>query len=75
MSEVKYRVIFMPAIEVSKESIELEFSTLIGARQSRDSMAELLIFMADNRMMHNYSNVAWIEELVDGEWEEVNEYL
>jgi len=73
MSELKYRVNFMPVMEISKDSIKIEFNTLIGARQNRDSMAELLIFMADNAMMNDFSNAAWIEKLVDGEWEEVDE--
>lgn len=73
MSELKYRVNFIPALEVSSESIKLEFATKFQAEQALDAMAMLLLFMQDNAMMNDFSNVAWIEKLVDGEWEEVDE--
>ncbi len=73
MSELKFRVNFIPALEVSNESIKLEFVSKFQAKQALDAMAILLLFMQDNAMMNDFSNVAWVEELVDGEWEEVDE--
>ena len=68
-----FRVNFIPAMEVSSESIKLEFKSKGEAEQNKSSMADLLLFMHDNAMMRYFSNVAWIEEFVDGEWEEVIE--
>ena len=73
MNELNYRVNFMPAIEVSNESIKLEFKTKEEANQNLDSMANMLLFMQDNGMMNDFSNVAWIEQFIDGEWEEIIE--
>ena len=36
-------------------------------------MAMLLLFLQDQGLMEDYSKVAWIEELVDGVWEELEE--
>ena len=66
-----FRVNFMPAMEISKESIKLEFSSKKEADQNLNSMAMMLLFMQDNSMMNDFSNVAWVEQFVDGEWEEV----
>ncbi len=66
-----FRVNFMPAMEISKESIKIEFATIEEAEQNLNSMASLLLFMQDNSMMNDFSNIAWIEGLIDGEWEEV----
>ena len=73
MSELKYRVNFIPALEVSNESIKLEFTTEFQAKQALDAMTILLLFMQDNAMMNDFSNAAWIEKLVNGEWEAVDE--
>ena len=71
MSE--YRVNFIPAIEASKESIKVESITLEQAKSNLDAMANLLLFLQDNGRMPDFSNAAWVERLVDGEWEEVDE--
>ena len=68
-----YRVNFLPAIEISSESIKIEFESKKEAEQNLNSMASILLFMHDNSMMNDFSNTAWIEVLVDGEWEEVIE--
>jgi len=73
MSEFKYRVVFLPAIEVSNESIKLGFDSRYEADQNLNSMAAMLIFMSSNGMMNDFSNVAWVEQYVDGGWEEVIE--
>jgi len=73
MSELNYRVNFIPALEISNKSIKLEFSTEFQAKQALNAMAMLLLFMQGNSMMNDFSNVAWVEQLVNGEWEEVDE--
>jgi hypothetical protein len=72
-NELKYRVNFMPATEISTESIKLEFDTKEQADQNLNSIAMTLLFMQDNSMMNDFSNAAWVEKLVDGEWEEFAE--
>lgn len=71
--ELEYRVIFFPAIDSSNESIKLGFDSRYEADQNLNSMAAMLIFMSSNGMMNDFSNVAWVEQYVDGEWEEVEE--
>ena len=66
-----FRVNFMPAMEISNESIKLEFSSKKEADQNLNSIAMMLLFMQDNSIMNDFSNVAWIEQFIDGEWEEV----
>lgn len=73
MSELKYRVNFMPAMEISKGSIKVRSASIEQARQELDIISNYTLFLHDNGMMQDYSNVGWIEELVDGEWEEVDE--
>ena len=73
MSELNYRLNFVPAIEVSSDSIKVRSATLEGARQELDIIANYTLFLHDNGMMRDYSNVGWIEKLVNGEWEEVDE--
>ena len=70
---MNFRVNFMPAMEISNDSIKLVFKTKVEAEQNLDSMANLLLFMQDNAMMNDFSNSAWVEQYVDGEWEEVVE--
>ena len=73
MEELKYKVSFIPAVEVSKSSIDLKFHTKEEAENNLNSMAMLLLFLQDQGLMEDYSNVAWIEELVAGVWEELEE--
>ena len=73
MSELNYRLNFIPAIEVSSDSIKVRSAILESARQELDTIANYTLFLHDNGIMNDYSNVGWIEKLVDGEWEEVDE--
>jgi len=67
MSELKYRVNFIPAIEVSHDSIKVRSASLEQARQELDIIANYTLFLHDNGMMSEYSNTGWIEKLIDGE--------
>jgi len=73
MSELNYRLNFIPALEVSSDSITVCSSSLEQSRQELNIIANYTLFLHDNGMMNDYSNCGWIEELVDGEWEEVDE--
>lgn len=73
MSELKYRVNFIPALEVSRQSIKIRSATLEQAKQDFDIIANYTLFLHDNEMMNDYSNIGWIEELVGNEWIEVDE--
>jgi hypothetical protein len=73
MKSLNYRVNFLPAIEISSDNIILEFNTLEEANQNLNSMAQLLLFMQNNSMMNDFSNTAWVEQFVDGEWEEIED--
>ena len=73
MSELNYRLNFIPAMEVSKDSIKVRSATLEQAKQELDIIASYTLYLHDKELMTDFSNVGWIEKLVDGEWEEVDE--
>ncbi len=73
MSNLNYRLNFIPAMEVSNRSIQVRSSSAEQSRQELNIIANYTLFLHDNKMMNDYSNCGWIEKLVDGEWEEVDE--
>tara|TARA_R110000823_G_scaffold308605_1_gene432249 strand:+ start:1242 stop:1472 length:231 start_codon:yes stop_codon:yes gene_type:complete len=73
MSELNYRVNFIPAVERTSNSIKIRSATLEQATQELNIIANYTLFLHDNGMMQDYSNVGWVEKLVDGVWEEVDE--
>lgn len=73
MSKLNFRLNFIPALEMSKKSIVVRSATLEQAKQELEVIGNYTLFLHDNGMMRDYSNVGWIEKLVDGEWEEVDE--
>lgn len=68
----QFRLTIIPALELSKQSMSLNFSTESGLLGATSSCAELLLFLqgAAIKAMPDYSNVFIAERFVDGEWEE-----
>ena len=73
MSELNYRLNFIPALEVTRKSIKVRTETKEQARQELDVIANYTLFLHDSGIMSAYSNTGWVEQLVDGEWEQVDE--
>jgi len=72
---VKYRLTITPAFEVSSKAISFEFEAEDQMLAAKDSCADLLLFIQDAvGAMAGYSNIFEMEELIDGEWEEYEEF-
>ena len=72
---MKYRLTITPAFEASRKYIELAFETAEQMIVSKDSCAALLLFIQDELgLMKPYSNMMVMEEFIDGEWEEYEEF-
>lgn len=65
----KFRVVFMPAVEKTGEWFtSKEVGSFEIARTIKDNLADYTLFLHDKEIMIDYSNTAWIEQKVDGEW-------
>lgn len=72
---MKYKLTIMPALEVSSKKISFEFETKVEMMTCHSNMADLLLFIQDDvKAMKDYSNVFIREELVDGEWEDIDDW-
>lgn len=71
---MKNRLTVIPALEISKEPLVMQFETEQELDAARDAVANMLLFLQDKlRVMPDYSNVFTKEEFVDGEWVENDE--
>lgn len=73
MSDLNFRVNFIPAVERNFNSIKIRSATLEQAKQELVIIANYTLYLHDNGLMKDYSNYGYVEKLVDGEWEEVDE--
>lgn len=72
---MKYRLTIWPALEVVTQEIEFLFETAEQMLASKNTCADLLLFMQDKiKVMPDYSNTFDMEELIDGEWEEYEDF-
>ncbi len=69
MEELNFRMVFTPAIEfdINKEVI-IRSATAKKAQEDLDIISLYTLFLQDNNMMDDYSNMGYVEEFVDGEW-------
>lgn len=71
MSE--FRVIFVPSLEcVGAPFVSRTVGTVQEAINIRDALANYTLLLHDQKLMHDYSNLAVVEKLMDGEWEELS---
>lgn len=71
---MKYRMIIHPALEAGNHVVKFGFETAEQMVVAKDVAAGLLLFLQDTAgVMNNYSNLFFLEELIDGEWEEYEE--
>jgi len=72
---MKYRLIIIPALEHGNESMEIKFETAEQMVVAKNACADLLLFMQDKmKIMPDFSNSFDMEEFIDGEWEEYEEF-
>ena len=72
---MNYRLAIYPAFDLDTgASIDFLFETLPELLAAEESCSMLLIYLQDEiTVMENYSNMFISEQLVDGEWEEIEE--
>ncbi len=74
-AKMNYRLTVYPAIELTSKSKEFLFDTAEQMVVSKDTLAYFLLFLQDEaNVMPDYSNCFLMEENIDGEWEEYDEY-
>ena len=75
MSELNYKLTIYPTLDLNSNSYkELLFNTSAEMTAAKNACADLLLFLQDEiTVMKDYSNMFIEEQLVDGEWEEVDE--
>jgi len=72
---MNYRLAIYPAFDLDMgASKEFLFETLPELKAAEESCSLLLIYLHDDiEVMELYSNMFISEQLVDGEWEEIEE--
>ena len=68
-----FRVLFFPALEQGGEPFKQEFLTLDQAKTAKDTIANYTLMLHEQSLMPDYSNMAIIEQCVNGEWVDVEE--
>jgi len=72
---MKYRMTIYPALEAGNHTVEFGFETADQMLVAKDVAAGLLLFLQDTAgVMKDYSNLFILEECIDGEWEEYDEF-
>ena len=72
---MNYKMTIFPAIEAGNPSITFPFETAEQMVVSRYTASALLLFMQDQaKVMEDYSNIFLMEEKVDNEWQEYEEF-
>lgn len=66
-----FKVTHIP--QVPGVGFEAQFDTLNEADVVRETLADYDLFQLEQNVRPDFSNVSWIEELVDGEWEELDD--
>ena len=72
---MKYRMTIFPALEAGNFDIKFGFETAEQMITGKDIAAGLLLYLQDEaHVMKDYSNVFLLEEYIDGEWQEYEEF-
>lgn len=72
---MNFKMTVHPAIEAGNPSIRFGFETAEQMVVAKDTAAGLLLFLQDQaQVMEDYSNMFILEEKVDGEWEDYEEF-
>jgi hypothetical protein len=70
-----YKMTVHPALEAGNHTVEFLFETAEQMIVSKDCAGKLLLFLQDEaKVMKDYSNVFFLEEMIDGKWGEYEEF-
>ena len=71
----EFRVSIVPAMDTrGYKNLELYFGTIEEAKAATETAGMLLLFLQDDlRVMSDESNMIYIEQYVEGDWEELEE--
>ncbi len=70
---MQFRVWHIPQLGMDAEPFHVEVPSLEMAKHMRDTLARYDLFQFENKIKPDYCNAQGIEQLVDGEWEEIDE--
>ena len=72
---MNYRMYFYPAVIFDSEMMmQKQFKTKEEAFAAKNACADMLLILQDDlHLMEDYSNLAGVEEIIDGEWQEIEE--
>lgn len=70
-----FRVVFFPSIEAGTEPFIQGFLTLDQAKSAFDAVANYTLHLHDTKLMPDHSNTGAIEQLVNGDWVNVEELV
>lgn len=72
---MNYKLTIYPALEMTEREKSFRYETAEQMTVAKDTAASLLIFIQDElKAMPDYSNMFVMEEYIDGEWEEYEEF-
>ncbi len=72
----KYKLSIYPALEAGNIGINFTFATRKEMASAQSSCASLLLFIQDDlSAMKDFSNMFICQELVGGEWEEIDDEI
>lgn len=72
---MNYKMTVYPAIEAGMNNIVFIFETVDQMLVSKDVSADLIWFIQDKmQVMNDYSNMFLLEENIDGEWIEYDQF-
>lgn len=69
----EFKIIFNPTIEHNISAFECEFCNYQLAKVVLNTVANYTLYLHDQSLMHDYSNIGLIVQMVDGEWIEIDE--
>lgn len=71
----KFKLTIMPALEKGPVGVSFEFDTAAEMIAAKNTCADILLFIQDElKAMRDYSNSFEMEEFIDGEWEEFEDW-
>lgn len=72
-NQKEFRLWFKPSIEKDPEPYITEFDDYASAKLALDEIAVYTLFLHHQKLMIGYSNIGFIQQMVDGEWEDYDD--
>lgn len=68
----KFRVCHLPQVGSSEATFYAEVNNINEARLVAKTLTDQHLFLFKNNFIPDFSNLIWVEEFVDGEWQEID---